>query len=164
MAASDYMVGATPGGASYVAPLVGFQLGQALADLPNQYMKGRENAQKIAADAKYPNAFEAEGRNRAQQVALQNALPNGLPRLPDGSPDVNALIDTGAKIGGLNYAGPLMQMLLQQQTGAQAMNDLSGGGAPPGGGGQPPPNGAISPVRIVTPAADNGSAAGPANV
>lgn len=94
MGASDYMVGNAPAGASYAAPLVGFQLGQALADLPDAYMKGREQKQLRQA---------------------QDAFPNGLddPRYknPDGSPNVNAIINTGAKIGGLPFVMKMFPFL-----------------------------------------------------
>jgi hypothetical protein len=36
MGASDYMVGSAPQGASYAAPLVGFQFGEALSKLPER--------------------------------------------------------------------------------------------------------------------------------
>jgi hypothetical protein len=46
--ASDFMVGNAPGGANYAAPLVGFGIGDRLADLPNQYFKGTQQARTLA--------------------------------------------------------------------------------------------------------------------
>jgi hypothetical protein len=54
--ASDYFVGNAPGGVNYAAPLIGMQLGDRLADLPNQYFQGTQ---------------------RARTLALQNAFSNG---------------------------------------------------------------------------------------
>jgi hypothetical protein len=51
MGASDFMVGNAPQGASYSAPLVGFAFGKALADLPDSFMAGREQARTRAMQA-----------------------------------------------------------------------------------------------------------------
>src|ERR1700677_4868530 len=100
---SEFMTGNAPQGASYSAPLVGFQLGQQLANLPEQYMKGRENAQKIAID---------------------NMFPNGLPKNPDGSPNIHAAINTymeqGAKIGGGKFVAQFLPFMLEQDTAMRA--------------------------------------------
>jgi hypothetical protein len=55
MGAQDYMVVPSP---SYAAPLVGFQLGQAIAGLPDAFMQGREMA-----------------RTRAKQDAFKEGMP-----------------------------------------------------------------------------------------
>jgi hypothetical protein len=136
MGASDYFVGAAPQGASYAAPLIGFQLGQAIGNLPKDY-------------------FDAT--QRARQLAMQNAFPNGLP-MKDGRVDVNAMANTGAKLGGLEYGEKLLPYLYGDQSG-QSMQDLDswvrggGTGAPAGG----PANANMGPAA--TP-----SAAGPANL
>jgi len=114
--ASDYMVGNAPQGASYAAPLVGFQLGKVLSDLPDQYMKGRENR---------------------RQMAVEDAFQNGIPTLPDGSPDVNAITNTMARVGGGNYVQQLMPYLLNMRQGQQLSQGLSSidasiNGGPPG--------------------------------
>jgi hypothetical protein len=96
MANPDYMVGNAPAGASYAAPLVGFQLGQALARLPQDY---------------------AEGSQRARALATQNAFPQGVPRRADGSPDADRIADTALRLGGLEYVRPLLNFLATPQGG-----------------------------------------------
>jgi hypothetical protein len=44
--ASDYFVGNAPNGVNYAAPLIGMQLGDRLADLPNQYFQGTQRARR----------------------------------------------------------------------------------------------------------------------
>jgi hypothetical protein len=103
MGASDYFVGSSPQGANYAAPLLGLQLGQSLASLPDQYMKGRQNA---------------------QQIALDNMFPNGLPKKEDGSPDIDeafkTYMDQGAKITGGNFVKGFMPFLIDQASGKVA--------------------------------------------
>jgi hypothetical protein len=100
------------------------QIGQQIAQLPKDYF---------------------EGTQRARTRAMQTAFPDGMPKNPDGTPDINKIIDVGTKLGGLEYAQPLMSMLMQQQTGRQAAEGL--GNLDASVNGQP-----------------NGSAAGPANL
>jgi hypothetical protein len=57
MPTMDYMVGHAPAPASYAAPQVGASIGQALANLPQQYV---------------------EAAQRARALAMQNAFPGGL--------------------------------------------------------------------------------------
>ena len=93
MPTMDYMVGHAPAPASYAAPQVGASIGQALGNLPQQYV---------------------EAAQRARALAMQNAFPNGVPRRADGSPDVDAIVDKGMQPGGLQYAGPLLRFLTPQ--------------------------------------------------
>src|ERR1700732_1092270 len=88
---ADYNVGNAPGGASYAAPLVGFQFGQELAGLPDQYMKGRESSRKIQ---------------------MEDMFKNGVPN-KDGSPDIDAIVDKGARIGGLPFVQQMIPFLQQ---------------------------------------------------
>jgi hypothetical protein len=77
--AADFMVGNAPGGANFAAPLLGFGIGDRLADLPNRYFQGTQ---------------------QARTLALQNAFPNGLPTTdgtPNGPVDVNAVMQTLTK-------------------------------------------------------------------
>lgn len=113
--ASDYMVGNAPQGASYAAPLVGAQLGQQIASLPDSYMKGRENR---------------------RTMALQDAFQNGVPQNPDGSPDINAINNTMARLGGGQYVQGMMPFLLNMEqgkrfaSGMQSADAFVAGGAP----------------------------------
>lgn len=136
---SSFATGNAPQGASYAAPLVGFQIGQSLASLPDQYMKGRENSRKIA---------------------MEDAFPKGVPTNPDGSVDVNAVVDKGAKIGGLPFVQGMLPFLQQMAIGKQAASALSetDPGSQPGGGAVPPQSSQPSPMR------NNPSAAGPAHL
>jgi hypothetical protein len=136
MATSDYMVGNAPAQASYGAPLVGFQLGQSLANLPQQYF---------------------DGAQRARLLAMQNAFPNGLPRQPDGSPDLSQIIDKSAQLDGLQYAGPLLRFMNQQnaatpapQSGAISTTDGSAGPAWPQTGAASVPSTGIPAFRCAS--------------
>jgi hypothetical protein len=135
MANPDYMVGNAPAGASYAAPLVGFQLGQALARLPQDY---------------------AEGSQRARALATQNAFPQGVPRRADGSPDADRIADTALRLGGLEYVRPLLNFLATPQGGnGAAQNDAGSSNT-----GEP----AAAPGTNPTSAASVPSATGPANL
>lgn len=135
MPASDYMVGNAPAGASYAAPLVGFQLGQAISQLPDQYMKGRENARAI----------------EAQDMFRQG----GMPTNPDGSPDIHAIVDKGAKTGGLPWVQQMMPFLQKMTLAQQAYRDMMG--QPPGPQQDTPPPGrgnvsnAVGPGNLASP-------------
>jgi hypothetical protein len=128
--ARDYFVGSEPAGASYQAPLVGQQLGEALASLPEEYFKGTQ---------------------RKRALSLQRAFPNGLPTNPDGSLDLRAAQDTMAKLGGAEYASPIINQQFGLQVGQQMaanLRDLDRGG-PGSSSGNP---------------GYNGQAAGPGNL
>jgi hypothetical protein len=85
---------------------------------------------------------------------LQNAFPDGLPKNPDGSVDMNSATNTLVKKGGAEYATPLLQMLMQQGIGAGQSANLQRIDAGVTGGGNQPP----------AAKAGNFSAAGPANI
>jgi DNA-binding HxlR family transcriptional regulator len=87
----DYSVGNAPSGASYAAPLVGFQFGKALSDLPEQYMQGREQFRKTQMEDMFRD-------------------PANLP-MKDGQLDVNAIIARGAQIGGLPFVQGMIPFL-----------------------------------------------------
>jgi hypothetical protein len=125
MGASDYMVGNAPSGASYSAPLVGFQLGQSIADLPDAYMKGRE---------------------QARQRAMQDAFKDGPPRDPaTGQLDTNAIINKGMQIGGLPFAQPLLQYMLDLEAGKAWSGAIP---SEQGQTGPAPPNSAAGPGNL----------------
>lgn len=88
--ASDYSVGSAPGGASYAAPLVGFQLGQMLSNLPDDYFKGTQNARTLAM----------------QQPILG----------PDGQPttDIKTIVGELNRRGGGEFAASMLPFLQKQ--------------------------------------------------
>lgn len=98
MGASDYMVGNAPGGVNYAAPLMGMQLGQALAQLPDQYMKGRENNRKIQ---------------------MEDMFKDGLPTDENGNPDMGKAFQTymkeGARIGGGDFVKGFVPFMQDQE-------------------------------------------------
>jgi hypothetical protein len=125
LGASDYMVGNAPAGASYSAPLVGFQLGQSIADLPDAYMKGRE---------------------QARQRAMEDAFKDGPPRDPaTGQLDTNAIINKGMQIGGLPFAQPLLQYMLDLEAGKAWSGAIP---SEQGQTGPAPPNSAAGPGNL----------------
>src|SRR6185437_10107961 len=97
--ASSFSTGNAPAGASYAAPLLNFA---PIANYPNAYFQGQQNQRKLA---------------------LQNAFPNGIPMTTDAqgnkTPDVNSIINTGAKLGGADYVSGLLPLLLENQMGQQ---------------------------------------------
>lgn len=99
MSASDYMFVNAPGAASYVSPQIGFQLGQGLEQLPDMYLKGD---------------------TQRRELAKRNAFPGGIPTDAQGNPDLNKIINTGTRIGGLDYLQNLLPFLLQSQIGREA--------------------------------------------
>jgi hypothetical protein len=106
--ASSFMVGNAPYPASYAAPLVNFSQ---LANLPDQYFKGTQ---------------------QARTLKMQNAFPDGLPKVQDtnGNPildkngqpqiDISAIDQTLGKIGGGEYVQGIRQYLSQAQMGQGA--------------------------------------------
>lgn len=89
--ASSFIVGNAPQGASYAAPLMNFS---PLANMAQDYYQGQ--------------ALQ-------RQQAMATAFPNGVPTNPDGSPNVNAIVNTGAQYGGVNYLTQMLPYLQRQQ-------------------------------------------------
>jgi hypothetical protein len=104
---ASFMVGNAPNAPNYAAPLIGFQLGDRLANLPNQYFQGTQ---------------------QARTLALQNAFPNGLPRDPKtGGIDIQSTMDTLTKLGGAEFAQQNIQFLMMGQMGAGGAAAIEGG-------------------------------------
>jgi hypothetical protein len=106
MGASDYMVGNAPGGASYQMGDMAQQLYEMISALPKAYYQGQQNR------------FQ-QGQNRRTEE-LQGLFKDGLPTDAQGKPLqgmdlVNAIGTKSLQTGGVDYAKPLMDMLLQQQ-------------------------------------------------
>jgi hypothetical protein len=108
----DYSVGNAPGGASYAAPLVGFQFGKALSDLPDEYFKGTQ---------------------QARQLALQKPILDPVTGQP--SQDASVVAQELMRRGGAEYAKELLPFLQKQPFFNKLLQDDEGGG----GGPYPPP-------------------------
>jgi hypothetical protein len=100
----NYETVPSPNYAAYANPGFGMALGQMLQGLPGQYMQGRENARTIEA---------------------QDAFKNGFPKNPDGTPDVNAIVDKGAKIGGYPFVQQMLPFLQNVAAGNASANDFA---------------------------------------
>jgi hypothetical protein len=87
----NYETVPSPNYAAYANPGFGAQLGQMLQGLPDQYMKGRQNAQQMAAEDMFKN--------------------EPIPRNKDGSVNVDAVVQKGAKIGGLPFVMKMLPFL-----------------------------------------------------
>ena len=128
----------TPGGASYVAPNVSFDW---IGKLLDNYTQGMQQA-------------------KAQQS--MNAFPQGVPIDPrTGQPDINAIANTAARIGGLPAVQQYLPFLYGAQQNQQLANVLTGGGqpqAPPA----PAPNNAASPQTLTPAPVSRGTQAAPA--
>jgi hypothetical protein len=101
MGAQDYVTVNGPQGASYQAPQIGMQLGQAIAGYPQAYMQGLENQRKRA---------------------VMDAFPDGIP--PGTS--VSDMVSTIAKAGGGQYVQSLLPYMITQQTVQSAGKALGG--------------------------------------
>jgi len=56
----------------------------------------------------------------ARQQQAMNAFPNGVPTLPNGQPDINAIVNKAAQVGGLGAVQPLLPWLYGQSMGETA--------------------------------------------
>jgi hypothetical protein len=132
--ANSYVTVQGPNPPNYAGnPNFGLALGQMLGQLPDSYMQGRAMGQQRELE----DMFKTEK----------------LPRNPDGSVDVNALVDKGVKTGGYPF---VMKMLPFLQS--QALMNRVGQDRPPTIGGDDSGSGR----SYASPPA--GSATGPAGV
>jgi hypothetical protein len=138
----NYETVSSPNYAAYANPGFGMKLGQMLQDIPDQYMKGRENKRAIEKQ----DAFK--GGMPVQKDASGNPVldANGNP-----IPDTKAIIDAGFKYGGMDYAAQMLPYLGGQAT-ASRQSEIDNGILG---------YGASSPSY---PSAENKSAAGPGNI
>lgn len=135
--ANSYMVGNAPGAPNYAAPLVGFQIGDRLADLPKQYF---------------------EGQQRARTTALQQPILD--PNTGQPSTDQNVITSELLKRGGAEYAKDLLPYIYGQENGkANADAIRKAYGLPDGGDPSAPPQ-PQGPARGPAPT----NAAGPTQV
>lgn len=113
--ASDYMGGIqAPTTANYAAPQVDFS---SLSNLVGDYVKGKQMA-------------------REEQKAT--LFRNGIPKDPSGNIDFNEVTDRAAKVGGIDYAMPLLNLQMQRDAAKEGGNAI-GTGANIANGGQPQP-------------------------
>lgn len=102
--AYDYASGvAVPPTSAYGPPKADFSN---FSDALTNFVKGRE-----------------EGRSEDQARAFRN----GIPKTAGGDFDYNAIADTAARTGGINYAMPLLQLQAQRQAGQQGGAAIEGG-------------------------------------
>ena len=91
MGASDYLTVSGPQGASYAAPLVGFQLGQQLSNLPKDYF---------------------EGTQRARTLELQKPILD--PNTGQPTTDIRTILSEMNRRGGGEFVGSLLPFLQKQ--------------------------------------------------
>lgn len=118
----DYNPVDGPRGPNYAAPLIGMQLGESVAGLPDRYYSGKE---------------------KQAQIAMREAFPDGIPLDANGQPDVSKIMDIGARSGGAQFVQPLLSMMLYGSAGTnvgKALADLDTS-PPPGGAAPAPPPG-----------------------
>lgn len=127
---------ATPGGASYMAPLLSFQQ---FANWPDDYNRGVQAKQQQAANDQIAQIRQQEIQQGAQRAQLAQAFPNGLPTDPStGQIDYRQVAATLAKFGDVSDA----VTMLQQQP--PPLSPMFGG--PGQAGGQPQPAGGATPT------------------
>jgi hypothetical protein len=59
-----------------------------------------------------------KGRQMGREEDKARAFRNGIPRDSTGEPDFNKISDTAAKVGGIDYALPLLNLQVQRDAGA----------------------------------------------
>jgi hypothetical protein len=101
----DYSVGNAPGGASYAAPLVGFQFGKAISDLPDDYFKGTQ---------------------QARQLALQKPILD--PATGQPSQDLNVITQELLNRGGAEYAKGMLEFLQMRPFYNKLLKEKGAGG------------------------------------
>ena len=124
MASWDTPAVAAPTAANYAPPVVNFD---SIGNLLQDFVKGRQ-------------------AGREEEKA--NAFRNGIPRDASGDPDFNKITDTAARIGGIDYAMPILKLQTDRQAaqiGANAISPQAGQPAPAAAPtSQPAPNAAPS--------------------
>lgn len=114
MASWDTPSVAPPGGMSYAAGLTDFS---PIGNLANDFYKGADNK---------------------QQYDLKRAFKDGLPTLPGTTiPDIGAMAQTLARLGGVDNAVQLANAAAGQQANLGASDFLAGGSGAPAAGGVP---------------------------
>jgi hypothetical protein len=113
MASWDTPAVAAPSAANYAAPLVDFSKINPVDD----YFKGRQ---------------EVREEDKA------NLFRNGIPKDAGGNIDIPAITDRAARVGGIDYAMPLINLQMGSQFGNAAAGTLTGQPGAPTGGVQPP--------------------------
>lgn len=149
---ADFSVVPSPRPADYAGPVR--DLGSQIAGIPGSYYAGKQ---------------------QQAEMAMREAFPNGLPKNPDGSINVAAAMDQGARVGGAQWVSPLMQMLLYSQAGTDAAGNAGNieAGAPGYSGapssapgpqvsaaqppGMPPVGRAVPPAQQPSPVANAGA-------
>lgn len=133
MASWDTPVVSAPKTSDYAAPLVNFD---AIAKAPETYYKG----QQMARDEQKATIFR-----------------NGIPKDANGNIDVPTVTEQMAKIGGYEYAAPLINMQIQGQQARAAQGAMDRADAAASGGVPPQSATVVQPaspqLRAATPAA-----------
>jgi len=119
-------------------------LGQMIGQIPDQFMKGRENARTIAKEDAFKNGMPVLKDADGNPVKDQNGNP---------VPDVNAIVNTGFKLGGCDYAAGMMPYIQGQGVSArqgQIDSEVQGFGGAPAANPRPN-NGATGPGHLTLP-------------
>jgi hypothetical protein len=141
---SSFMVGPTP---NYNPPglsTIGMQLGQMLANLPEQYFQGQQRNRTLARQNAFPDGVPVKKDANGNPVLDQNGDP---------IPDTQAIVNAGFKLGGLDYAQGLLPFLRGQNISARS-SDVD----------RQLDNFGDASAATARPSAHNPSAAGPANI
>jgi hypothetical protein len=113
----------SPSPAAYPSPNP-FYLGNVLANLVSNYQQGQQGQQ-----ATQQNDYRLK---QDQQLLDQSkAFADGVPKNPDGTTNISAVMDTLAEKGDTNAISALLPLIQQQQNlqGANAPDPILGGGS-----------------------------------
>jgi hypothetical protein len=150
--ASSFQAVPPPNYAAYANPGLGTQLGQMIAQVPDAFVKAREQGRTIAKQDAFKEGMPVLKDADGNPVTDQNGNP---------IPDVNAIVNTGFRLGGYDYAAGMMPYLQGQDVSAlQGRIDAGVQGF----GGEPaanprPDNGATGPGHLTLPPPAASSAA-----
>ena len=101
---------------SFNQPNLSAWLANSIGNLPNQYQQGFENQRK------------REMMNAFPEGAPMKMGPDGKPLLgQDGQPvlDQGAIMKKAFQLGGIEYARPLMQLMLENQFTQEALRGIA---------------------------------------
>lgn len=134
---------ATPGGASYMAPLLNFS---EFGNLANDYYQGQFNKQRLTTNDQLQQLNQQRIQQGQRQAQLAQAFPQGLPTDPNtGQIDYRQVAATLAKYGDVGNA---VNVLQQQPAPLSPMWGGQGQGGPGPQVAQPGPQ--VSPATAQT--------------
>jgi hypothetical protein len=141
---SSFQAVPPPNFAAYSNPTLGMRFGQMIGQIPDAYMKGREQGRTIAKQDAFKDGMPVQKDADGKPVLDANGNP---------VPDTQAIINAGFKYGGVDYAAGMLPYLQGQDVSARQGRIDRGvqdfGGEPAAN--PRPDNGATGPGHLTLP-------------